>query len=251
MLPVVRIVGAGVRGPKGVTLEAIVHLRLAKKVLFFPSAGITSEWLLQSLGVLRVEDLSATYQDGGVDVENYARIVSRVTTAAHRLRDVAYLCSGNPWLGSTVVGRLNQIAVAGQIRLRRCDGVSSLDAMMADLGRDPLICGTIVVDANRLLLHRPRLDPTFDTYVYDVCSTGTNRTFQREPSRENAISRLRDYLVDFYPAEHKAFLVATGQTLRDGWVEVATIGSLQTFLPKLTFGSTLWIPGSSSVLGYD
>ena len=120
------------------------------------------------------------------------------------------------------------------------DGVSSVTCMAKDLERDCLEKGTIIVDANRLLLFDYRLDPSLDLYIYHVCSIGTRRTWHQNASRDNKINKLTRFLLKYYEESHSAYLCTAGKRSSHA---CAPIGSLPRLMRKVTFDSTLFIPG--------
>jgi hypothetical protein len=123
-------------------------------------------------------------------------------------------------------------------------GVSSFDTMINDLSRDPLERGSVIIDANRLLLLQFHLDSSLDHYIYHVCSVGVAQTNFRDPSRGNRLDLLRDYLLRFFPATHEATLVSSAVRPGESARRLqCPIGELERLLPNLTFESTLYIAG--------
>lgn len=237
------VIGSGIRGALQLTLEAIDRLRTVEEVLFFPSGDLDGDWLDRVAGVRGAVDLSADYRPGAIDTDNYARIVARVADAARSGGTVALLMPGHPRVGVTLTDLLE---ARTDLSVRTIEGVSSFDTMLNDLRRDPLRHATLVIDANRLLYYRYRIDPRVDCYVYHVCSVGTRRAHQHAPWTENRLELLRDYLTEVYAAEHPAILVQSGASsgaeplLRHG-----VVGELDRLKPHLTFGTTLFLPGAA------
>ncbi|WP_206918487.1 SAM-dependent methyltransferase [Alicyclobacillus suci] len=163
--PIVYVIGAGIRGRKHLTLEAISFLKQASLVLFFPCETISKDWLENNLGVACAESLHALYQDGARDEDNYTRIVNRILESANEVSTVAVLMPGHPRVGVTWIADLEIAKYNGNIQLRVVDGISSVDTMISDLKRDPLEHGALIVDANRILLYNLNLDPRLDHYI--------------------------------------------------------------------------------------
>jgi uncharacterized protein YabN with tetrapyrrole methylase and pyrophosphatase domain len=191
--------------------------------------------------VRSVEDLTPYYVDGDVDNRNYERIVGRVVEAAHEHGDVALLMAGHPRVGVTLVSLLERRAAEGEILVTVLEGVSSFDAMLNELRRDPLEHGAVLIDANRLLYYDYELDPGLDHFVYHVCSVGTTRTHQTEPAKENRLDLLQRQLQRSFGDDHPVVLMEVaghGSYTREG-----TVGRLTELLPFVGFGTTLFVPG--------
>jgi len=232
-------VGAGIRGRVQLTLEAILALRAVDRVLFFGGGPIAAEWLTQLVGASEAEDISPLYLDGGVDRENYGRIVARVRELVTAGDRVAILMPGHPRLGVSLVELVEH---GTGVPVAVVDGISSFDTIYSDLRREPLEHGCLVVDSNRLLLYRPTLDPLFDHLIYHVCSVGTHRTFQSEPLRDNRFGQLVDYLTEFFPDDRPIRLVES--QVGAPVIAEATVGSMMELAPLIEFGTTLFVAGA-------
>ncbi|GIM46493.1 hypothetical protein DNHGIG_20420 [Collibacillus ludicampi] len=243
-IPKVYVVGAGVRGRKHLTLEAISYLRKASLVLFFPFESISSEWLVDGLGVSMVESLAPLYQDGAVDAENYKRIINRIISAAQEFGSVAVLVPGHPRVGVSWVRELERRELEGQIQILVVDGISSFDTMITDLGLDPLENGAVVVDANRLLLYRLQLDPRLDYYIYHICSVGTSRTNYSNPALDNKLHYLKQWLLQSFPSNHEVMLIQSS-TIQGKSSVLATcpLQELENISSLITFATSLFLPG--------
>jgi uncharacterized protein YabN with tetrapyrrole methylase and pyrophosphatase domain len=244
--PKVYIIGAGIRGRRQLTLEALAHLQRAGAVLFFPQAGITEAWLTQVLGVPEAVDLTPYYSDGGRDRDNYSLIADVVANAARRVGTVCMLMPGHPRFGMTMTTMLDGDPRFADIAVRTVEGVSSFDTMLCDLRRDPLTHGSLAVDANRLLYYEIVLDPRVDTYVYHVCSVGTQATNWRNPQRANRLELLQRYLAQYFPADHVAILIESrGDSGLPPRLVRSPLDRLTEALPTITFSTTLFVPGTS------
>lgn len=249
-VPNVYVVGAGVRSRKHLTLEAISYLRQASVVLFFPFESISSEWLEDSLGVSKAESLASLYQDGSVDIDNYTRIANKVLEAAQEFGSVAVLIPGHPRVGVSWIQDLECFEREEKIQLRVVDGISSLDTMLTDLGRDPLEHGAVVIDANRMLLYRLQIDPRMDYYIYHICSVGTSKTNYSNPSLGNRLDLLKQWLLRSFPEDHEVMLVESSKIPgKNAVVATCSIGELESLTPLITFATSLFLPGLSPISG--
>ena len=243
-VPRVFVVGAGIRGRKHLTLEALTYLRQASVVLFFPFDSITSEWLEKDLEVAKSESLAPLYQDGSVDVDNYDRISKKILETAQEFGSVAVLIPGHPRVGVSWIQDLEYYDREVKIRLKIIEGISSFDTMLTDLGRDPLEHGAVVIDANRMLLYRLNLDPRMDYYIYHVCSVGTSRTHFSNPALNNRLDLLKNWLLRSFPPNHEVELVQS-HTISGKRAIVGTcpLKELEKLTPPITFGTSLFLKG--------
>jgi precorrin-3B methylase len=233
----VTIVGAGVGGVRALTLEAICALRNARRVLAFSSPST-----LASIGIANVDDLSSLYREGARDMDNYARICRKIVESVSKWNDIVLLLPGHPRVGVSLVNLLEGLAKSHSFRVEIIAGLSSFDLMLTELRRDALENGSVLVDANRLLLFDYEIEPNLDYYIFHVCSIGTARTYRRQPWRENRIDELRNKLLRHYEKTHKVALVTVGKANRHLEKIEATVHTLTSIARHLSFNSTLVIP---------
>ena len=237
---IVRVIGFGIKGFSQLTLEAVEELKQAKKILYL---GRRDSYF-DKIGLESTESLLSLYKNGASDVENYDRIFSKILKDAEIYGDIAMLYPGHPRVGVTVLQWLTKIAGEGRIQLRVLPGISSFDTMMNDLARDPLEKGSIIMDANRLILFNHTLDPALDLYIYHVCSVGTRHTNFKDASKDNQIKYLREHLLHFYPSTWEVILIRSSE--KEGRAPdliSGTIGSLESLLNEINFSTSLFIPG--------
>jgi len=244
--PRVWVVGAGVRSHRQLTLEALACLRVVGHVHFFPQAGLTSAWLEETVGVERAVDLTRYYVDGAIDMDNYRRIVRLVGDAARERGSSVLLMAGHPRVGVSMTELLER---EDDLAVSTIEGVSSFDTMLCDLRRDPLKQSSVVMDANRLLYFKYTLDARFDLYLYHVCSVGTRRTHHSDPTKENRLDLLQQYLLGYFEAAHEVFLVESGQRRDRARVTPLRLDALATAGTDINFGTTLFVPGRDPVAG--
>jgi len=83
--------------------------------------------------------------------------------------------------------------------------------MINDLKVDPLDHGSTIIDANRLLLYKLKIEPKIDLFIYHICSVGNSRTDYNELSKNNHLSSLQNYLSEFYSDNHKIVLISSNK----------------------------------------
>jgi Tetrapyrrole (Corrin/Porphyrin) Methylases len=235
----IRVVGLGVRGIEQLTLAGLRQLREAEAVLHLVDPSVD----VRELTDRPTGSLHAVHREGLLAGDDFGRLLARILECAGRHRDIAVLLPGDPRVGVTVVQRLQRLADDGEFALHVEPGISRLTAIVNDLGIDPLERGTLVVDANRLLLFEQIPDPAFNTFIHHVCPTGaTAHPF--EPADQVAL--LQQRLLRVYEPDHPVRLIEPDAA--DGGRTVASagrVGALTDLLGQLTFASTLFVPAAA------
>lgn len=236
------LVGIGTKGLDQITLEGLRVLRHSEKILSFQVRPSEMLAFAAAHDLVDPEFIDDLYEDGAVDNDNYARILNRIHEAGREFGTVALLVQGHPLLGVTVAQRLK---AAYGTQVRAIAAPSSLDNLFIERWRDPLDRGSLMIDANRLLLFNQTLNPEIDTYVYHVCSVGNSATDFREPWRGNRLELLRDQLRKFWPADHVVEFLHSpdGKDAGPARVVATTVGSLHEAVRDVHFGMTLFVPG--------
>lgn len=236
--------GLGVRDLRQITLETHEWLQRADVVLYLGPDVPSHLEQLKAWGSRGVRSLVSLYVDGDVDENNYRRLYDAVVRTASENAVTVLLVPGHPRVGVSVVQRLEKQRAELPFDLEVMPGVSSFDTMMNDLGLDPLERGSVLIDANRMLLYGTRWDPSMDCYIYHVCSVGTRRVHVSDARKDNAWHLLKERLRAIYPPDARVELVSSPTRSVDGTRRSsATIDSLDTLLHDVDFDTTLFIPG--------
>lgn len=242
----ITVVGLGIKGAEQLTLAAVQAIREAAMVDFFPAPAGLLEETFRKWKIERSANLLSLYRSGDRDDWNYQRVFERILFDAERFGNVTVVVPGHPRIGVTVVQWLERHQLDRGYELQVLPGISSFCTMINDLKRDPLECGSVLLDANRLLLYEYQMDPRLDCYLYHVCSVGTTRVHLQDAARQNRLDLLRSYLLRFYSANHRVFLVNSPMLAHEApEVREATIGDLDGLLPFVHFGTSLYIPANS------
>lgn len=237
------VIGGGVCLANHLTLEAVATLARARKVLFFPSVKGETEATLEAMGQRSFEDLTPLYVEGARDYDNYNRVAAKVVAEARVGGDVVLLLPGHPRVGVSTVKILEKKAVAAGFRVKTLVGVSSFDTMINDLEVDPLEEGSVILDANRLLVNQYVLEPRVNTFIYHVCSVGTSATNRNDPLRGNRLDLLKEVLLRHYPADHECVLIGSPAHFSVPGTRVRVqIGRFEELAPHVHFGTTLFVP---------
>lgn len=239
------VAGIGIRGIKQLTLETLERVTSVKKIVYLPEAAPELEGLLREYTQAPIESLMHLYVSGSPDVENYQRILDRVVADCREYQDVLLLVPGHPRVGVTIVQWLEQQQPEHGINLDIFPGISSFATMNNDLKRDPLERGSVMLDANRLLLFDLHMESGFDYYIYHVCSIGTSRVHLTDATVDNRFDLLKRHLLKFFPADHEVQLVSSSvQAQGPADIRRCNLSELEQLLSQVHFGTTLFIPAA-------
>lgn len=241
-----RVVGLGIKEACHLTLEGITQIREARKVLLLPIHTVVVEQLLFTLGVSHFENIKSLYVNGRRDEENYTDLFNKIIDECRTHHDIALLIPGHPRLGVTIVQWFEKQREALGITVRITPGISSFATMINDLRRDPIERGSVLIDANRLLLFEHPIDPTLDYYIYHICSIGTATVRTDEPAKANRLDLLKRRLLQYYPANHPTTLISSAtHDTAESLLTTAPLEIIEKLLPDIHYGSTLFLTGST------
>lgn len=237
-----RIIGLGIREESQITLEGIRSLRSAEKVCYLPIEEAAVESLLTELQVNDPVNLRHLYHDGRKDLDNYISIAKAILALCKKYDDVAFLVGGHPRVGVSIVQWFEALQKNLDLELDVLPGVSSFAALINDLKIDPLEHGTAMIDCNRLLNHKLKIESSINYFFYHICSVGVAETHVSDASKGNRIDLLKAWLLQFYPETKQVELIcsATGKDSKST-ATTTTLGDLESLLPKIHFGTTLFI----------
>ena len=240
------LIGRGVRPWEHLTIAGLRALKQAEVALGIEPDQGAWQALSQEFSLPPIRSLDFLYRDGMTDEANYKAFHSFILDVCAQHDHVALLMAGHPRLGVTIARWLAASTLPEHIELEVIEGVSSFDTMFNDLERDPLEKGTALIDANRLLLFKYKIEPTIDTFIYHVSSVGNARTDYVDSTERNQIQLLVEHLKRFYPAGAKVVLCKAAN-ITGGASEYinVTLDSLVEHALLIDPGTTLFIPGQS------
>lgn len=239
------ILGTGINPYKHITLETIDILKTVQKILILPHLPTQVIHKFHEFGISNIENLSPLYVSGDVDVKNYQRVYDYIMETYKSHEKSCLLIPGHPRIGVTLVNWLETRKDIPAENIYINSGISSFDTMINDLKIDPIERGSIILDANRLLLFQYNIDPCLHIFIYHVCSIGTAKVHLRNPENENKINSLKNYLLQYYPEDHETHLLSS-QTNDDQEeirhsVKIKDL-DLEKLISCVHFGTSLYIP---------
>lgn len=232
------IIGTGIKRPLQLTLEGLHALQRADKVLHLTGTTEPMEALFRELGVRQPVALDSLYEHGAVDGVNYERLADAVVAQVQTCESVALLIYGHPRVGVSLTSMLE--ARLGSL-VSVIPAPSSFDTMINDLRRDPLHRGSVLLDANRVLLFEPTLDPTLDCYIFHVDSVATAKTAAGD-ERHGRRDLLQSYLLRFYPPEHRVTIVASAIGDEPAALVEVPLAEFEAAARLMSQGATLFLP---------
>lgn len=202
----ISVIGSGMLGVNQITTEGFSVIQNADRVFWIGDIAGLNEYLYHH--EIYHEDLSHLYEDGGVDVDNYASIIQYMTNALSECEHVGLIVPGHPRVGVTIVQLLQKSSQDGSFSFHCYPGISSFDAMINDIGIDPLEEGVSVLDVNRLIIYDYAMEPCINYFIYHVCSIGNSNTDYSSPQTSNKVTYLKSKLLKHYPANTTIFLLS-------------------------------------------
>ncbi|WP_433501782.1 SAM-dependent methyltransferase (plasmid) [Sphaerimonospora sp. CA-214678] len=243
----ITLVGTGMLPPRDITAGGMHAIRSAEVVVYSATWPGIGRWLTE-LGARRVEDISSLYRLNGVDSENYDAILKAVLDLARECGHVVFLEPGNPHLGVSSTTALTRLArELDDLEVEVVPGVSSFDTIAADLGVDYLSRGTTIIDSNRLLIYKIKLDSTLGVLIYHPASVGNARVDFEAPWRSNNLSLLQDYLLRTFDTKHPYYAVISASAPgRNTEVTRGELGELAANARLFQYGSSLYVPPAAN-----
>ncbi|MDJ0386089.1 SAM-dependent methyltransferase [Streptomyces sp. G-G2] len=240
------VVGTGMLSPRDITAAGVEAIRSADVVVYSATWPGIKQWL-SSLGGRQIMDISHLYQLNGVDSDNYDAILHSLLDLSREHESVTYLVPGTPHLGVSNTSALVQLARdTADLVVEVVPGVSSFDTIATDLDVDYLSRGTTVIDSNRLLMYRVKLDPTLGVLIYHPASVGNARVDYEEPWRSNNLALLQDYLLSTFDAQHPYYAVLSASAPgRSAEVTRGELGQLAADARVFQYGSSMYLPPST------
>jgi siroheme synthase len=195
-------VGSSLCGYHGITLDAVRHLQVARRVFVY---ALNQEHFdfLHAFNPSTFDLNQTHYVDGTGCLDTYRDIVDFVLVEA-RAGGVAYVSQGSPVFQTYTALELVRRARSEGLTARILPGVSSLECLLTAIGIDQQIdelqihtCRAVATGAARLDPHTPCL--LFNVSVYAAAVVNTRGNLMRRHRLEALAASLRAT----YPSDHK------------------------------------------------
>ncbi len=237
----VSVIGAGVSPSANITLQSIEIIKKSECIVYFSDPQLVK--MFDDMKVKQYISLDDLYFHGAVDDDAYQAILSRILSLLSTYNNVVFIQQGNPRFGVSLIDMLEEASISHGFNLDVFPAVSSFDSMIIDVKRDPLEHGTVIVDANRLLLFSYKMEPSHDYYIYHICSVGTKKTNIDNASEDNKLELLQQKLTEIYPKNHQCSIIQTsGVGRNNAIIRNIEVSSLVNNIIDISFGTSLFIP---------
>ncbi len=234
------VVGLGAVGVSQITREAEQAIGRSRTVYFVDNALGVAEHLATLCP--NAVNLMSSYRRHEPRGAAYDRMVTAVISAALEAPPVTFAVYGHP---SMYVYPAHQVLEAAALLDLRCQvlpGISTVDAILCELGIDPGFHGLQMYEANDAICRSRPLQPDVPCLLLQVGTLETGLASAAK-SRPERLDRLARYLSQFYPESHTVAIVtlATCRIFRSRIVSFA-LGEMRQHVQELTLDATLYIP---------
>jgi hypothetical protein len=236
------IAGLGVQTVNHVTRQVEQAIRDSREVLYLDAGAATRQYL-ETL-CPRVTPLRESYREDIARLSAYEHIAIRVIEAALDHPPVMFAIHGHPLVAAHPPFLVLELARALDLRVEVLPGVSSLDALFADLRLDPVVNGIQMYEATDLLLRRRPLFNDVPAIVWQIGPLETALHSNRV-SKPERFERFVQHLRRYYPARHEvAAIFCSPHPLLPPDVLRFAIADMPRYAEAIHGGFTLYIPPS-------
>jgi hypothetical protein len=199
-------VGSSLSGYHAITLDAVRHMRVARRVFIYALNEDHLAFLRQFNPT--VVDLNSTlYLDGAACADTYRDIIDHVLVES-RAGGVAYVSQGSPVFQTYTALELVRRARAEGLAARILPGVSSLECLLAALGIAQPIDELQLYTCRAVAAGEARPDPRtpcllFNVSVYAAAVVNTRGS----RARQERLIPLAATLAAIYPPDHPVSLL--------------------------------------------
>jgi uncharacterized protein YabN with tetrapyrrole methylase and pyrophosphatase domain len=157
---------------------------------------------------IEIEDLTDRFTPGRPFSECYLDVADHLFRRTAEEQPVCFISPGNPMFLNSLNRFLFMQAQQRGLEVQVLPGVSSLDAIINDLGLDAGTFGLQVFDARRLVTRRQMINPAVPLILVQVAGFTADAVAEPEAgATPDGYEALAAYLAQFYPAEHLATLI--------------------------------------------
>jgi Rps23 Pro-64 3,4-dihydroxylase Tpa1-like proline 4-hydroxylase len=235
------IVGLGIVGVRQITREVESVLRRSREVLFVDPGFGVQDFLAQTCE--KVTDLvPISYREAEARIDAYDRIATAVLEAALDHPPVTFAVYGHPLVYVYPSTQLLRAARLLEIRVQVLPGISTLDALLIDVGLDPGFSGLQMYEATDLLLRDRPLQPDVPCILWQVGAVET-LLHSTAPSSPQRFERLQAHLLKFYPSDHQITVIYTSIfPLAPSDLTRFPLAEFAARFPQLPQGATVYLP---------
>ena len=137
--------------------------------------------------------------------EIYREVAARVVSEGQQLNRVALVVFGHPLFLISASEYVSHLGRESGFTVRVLPAVSSFDTILCDIEED-LGYGVQIYCAENLLDHKYRIDPRVPLLLFQLTQFKDPKLIRSAPD-PGVFAPLVDYLLQYYPADHKCQMV--------------------------------------------
>ena len=191
-------VGTGIRTVGQMTLESIVWLEAADKVLYVV-ADIIAEETVKRLNP-RAESMIGLYAPGKHRLQSYGEMVDRILTSVRAGLNTCVALYGHPGVFAYPAHESIRRARSEGFSAWMLPGISAEDCLYADLGLDPADSGCQSYEATHFMLNVPYINPSSTLVLWQVGVIG--HSLYQYSYHLSAMPMLLERLYRYYRPDH-------------------------------------------------
>lgn len=93
------------------------------------------------------------------------------------------------------------------------------------------------------MLFKQNINPEYDTFIYHICSVGTNKANYGDATIGNRIDLLVGHLLKFYEPTHEVYLCQSEEVRQAGdFKHRVNLSDLGSVLEHINFSTSLFVP---------
>jgi len=236
------IAGLGIQTVNQVTRE-VEHVLSASREVLYLDTGVATAAYIEGL-CPRVTSLFENYREDNPRINAYEHMAIRVIDAALDHPPVTFAIHGHPLIAAHVPFLVMELAKALRLRVEVLPGISSLDALLADLRIDPVIHGIQMYEATDLLLRRRPLHNDVPAIIWQIGPLETALHSQRKSLPKRFVG-FTDHLMRYYPDKHEvAAIFCSPHPIMAPTILRFAIKDMGDYAEEIHSGFTLYVPPS-------
>lgn len=201
------VIGTGMVGYRQLTQEAIAALDRSEQIYLVHYQKIVSDHMEEYAD--DVIDLTTKYEQDTKRKYAYEQMAETVLDAAEECDSpITLALYGHPLVFVSPSRWVIEEAPERGLEVQVQPGISSVDCLYTDLTLDPAKNGIQMFEATDLLLREFELNPDVPAMIWQIGMV-ESVLYSDETSRPKRFKRLREYLQQFYPDDHTAYITQT------------------------------------------
>jgi uncharacterized protein YabN with tetrapyrrole methylase and pyrophosphatase domain len=232
------IVGTGIKLVSHITVEALVCIEKAEKVLFLLGDAAADTWI-KRLNI-NSESMDDCYIHGEPRYYAYDRMVERILSYMRKDLNVCVVFYGHPGVFVDPAHDSIRRARMEGFSARMLPGISAEDCLFAELGIDPAENGCQSFEATDFLVHKRKFDNRSSLILWQIGVIG-DPTFNKNGYKNSPLAILYNVLKQHYPSDHEVIIYeASPYSICDSIIQRIPLREMPEVVVSAM--STLYVP---------